>query len=107
MAHWLPLALVLLAVAGWADVLSAVFRNTIIQSAGPDGMRGRLMGVQVAVVAGGAPLGGLEAGAVATAFGDTVSVVSGGLACVAGALLVAWAMPGFTRLRSAPHERTE
>jgi MFS family permease len=106
-AHWLPLALVLLAVAGWADVLSAVFRNTIIQSAGPDGMRGRLMGVQVAVVAGGPRLGDLEAGAVATAFGDTVSVVSGGLACVAGALLVAWAMPGFTRLRAAPHERTE
>jgi MFS family permease len=102
-AHWLPLALVLLAVAGWADVLSAVFRNTIIQFAGPDGMRGRLMGVQMAVVAGGPRLGDLEAGAVATAFGDTVSVVSGGLACVAGALVVAWALPGFTRLRSALH----
>jgi len=107
MAHWLPLALVLLAVAGWADVLSAVFRNTIIQSAGPDGMRGRLMGVQMAVVAGGPRLGDLEAGGVATAFGNTVSVVSGGLACVAGALLVAWALPGFTRLRSVLHERTD
>jgi MFS family permease len=107
MAHWLPLALVLLAVAGWADVLSAVFRNTIIQFAGPDGMRGRLMGVQMAVVAGGPRLGDLEAGGVATAFGNTVSVVSGGLACVAGALLVAWALPGFTRLRSVLHERTD
>jgi MFS family permease len=106
-AHWLPLALVLLAVAGWADVLSAVFRNTIIQFAGPDGMRGRLMGVQMAVVAGGPRLGDLEAGAVATAFGDTVSVVSGGLACVAGALLVAWRLPGFTRLRSALHEQAD
>jgi MFS family permease len=106
-AHWLPLALVLLAVAGWADVLSAVFRNTIIQFAGPDGMRGRLMGVQMAVVAGGPRLGDLEAGAVATAFGDTVSVVSGGLACVAGALAVAWALPGFTRLRSVLHEQAD
>jgi predicted MFS family arabinose efflux permease len=106
-AHWLPLALVLLAVAGWADVLSAVFRNTIIQFAGPDGMRGRLMGVQMAVVAGGPRLGDLEAGAVATAFGDTVSVVSGGLACVAGAVLVAWALPGFTRLRSVLHEQAD
>jgi predicted MFS family arabinose efflux permease len=104
-AHLLPLALLLLAVAGWADVVSAVFRNTIIQFAGPDGMRGRLMGGQMAVVAGGPRLGDLEAGAVATAFGDTVSVVSGGLACVAGAVLVAWALPGFTRLRSALHER--
>jgi MFS family permease len=84
LVRWLPLALLLLAVAGWADVVSAVFRNTIIQFAGPDGMRGRLMGVQMAVVAGGPRLGDLEAGAVATAFGDTVSVVSGGLACIAG-----------------------
>jgi MFS family permease len=107
LAHWLPLALVLLAVAGWADVVSAVFRNTIIQFAGPDGMRGRLMGVQMAVVAGGPRLGDLEAGAVATAFGDTVSVVSGGLACVAGALLVAWGLPEFTHLRSALHEQAD
>jgi predicted MFS family arabinose efflux permease len=99
-AHWLPLALVLLAIAGWADVLSAVFRNTIIQFAGPDGMRGRLMGVQMAVVAGGPRLGDLESGAVATAFGDTASVISGGLACVVGAFAVAWALPGFTGLRS-------
>ena len=98
-AHWLPLALVLLAVAGWADVLSAVFRNTIIQFAGPDGMRGRLMCVQMAVVAGGPRLGDLEAGAVATAFGDTASVVSGGLACIVGAFAVARALPGFTKLR--------
>ncbi len=98
-AHWLPLALALLAVAGWADVLSAVFRNTIIQFAGPDGMRGRLMGVQMAVVAGGPRLGDLEAGAVATAFGDTASVVSGGLACMVGAFAVARALPGFTKLR--------
>ena len=97
---WLPAALALLVVAGAADVVSAVFRNTIIQFAGPDGMRGRLMGVQMAVVAGGPRLGDLEAGAVATAFGDTVSVVSGGLACIAGALLIAWALPGFTRARS-------
>jgi len=106
-AHWLPLALVLLAVAGWADVLSAVFRNTIIQLTAPDGMRGRLMGVQTAVVAGGPRLGDLEAGAVATVFGDTVSVVSGGLACIAGALVLAWAIPGFTRQRSVLHERAD
>jgi MFS family permease len=97
---FLPVALVLLAVAGWADVLSAVFRNTIIQFAGPDSMRGRLMGVQMAVVAGGPRLGDLEAGGIATAFGDTVSVVSGGLACIAGALLVARLLPEFRHQRS-------
>jgi len=41
---WLWAALPLLAVAGWADVISAVFRNTIIQFSGPDKLRGRLMG---------------------------------------------------------------
>ncbi|MBO0821470.1 MAG: MFS transporter [Nocardiopsaceae bacterium] len=100
LVRFLPAALVLLAVAGWADVISAVFRSTIIQFSGPDNLRGRLMGVQMAVVAGGPRLGDLESGAVATAFGDTVSVVSGGLACVAGALLVARLLPGFRRQRA-------
>jgi MFS family permease len=100
---WLPAALVLLAVAGWADVISAVFRNTIIQLSAPDQLRGRLQGVQMAVVAGGPRLGDLEAGVVATAFGDSTSVISGGLACVVGAVLLARLLPGFRRQRAAPH----
>jgi MFS family permease len=99
LVHWLPLALVLLAAAGCADVISAVFRSTIIQLAVPDGLRGRLAGLQIAVVTGGPRIGDLEAGAVATAFGDTFSVVSGGLACIAGALVLARALPGFRRQR--------
>ena len=51
LVSWLPGALALLAVAGWADVISAVFRNTIIQLAVPDALRGRLSGLQIAVVA--------------------------------------------------------
>ncbi|HEX4829511.1 MAG TPA: MFS transporter [Trebonia sp.] len=99
LAPWLWAALVLLAIAGWADVISAVFRNTIIAFAAPDKLRGRLMGVQIAVVAGGPRLGDLEAGAVAEAFGNTASVVSGGLACIVGALLVARLLPGFRNQR--------
>jgi MFS family permease len=90
-------ALILLALAGWADVVSAVFRNTILQTAVPDSLRGRLSAIQIAVVQGGPRLGDLEAGAVAEGFGATFSVVSGGLACVAGALLLAAALPGFRR----------
>jgi MFS family permease len=97
LVSWLPGALALLAVAGAADVISAVFRNTIIQLAVPDALRGRLSGLQIAVVTGGPRLGDLEAGAVATGFGDTVSVVSGGLACIAGALILARLLPGFRR----------
>jgi predicted MFS family arabinose efflux permease len=96
---WLAVALALLAVAGCADVISAVFRSTIIQLAVPDALRGRLSGLQIAVVTGGPRIGDLESGAVATGFGDTVSVVSGGLACIAGALVLARLLPGFRRQR--------
>lgn len=95
----LPVALGLLAVAGWADVLSAVFRNTIIQLSTPDRLRGRLSGLQIAVVQGGPRLGDLEAGGVASALGDQVSVVSGGVACFAGALVLARLLPGLRKLR--------
>jgi len=107
LVSWLPLALLLLAAAGCADVISAVFRSTIIQLTVPDALRGRLAGLQIAVVTGGPRVGDLESGVVATAFGDTFSVVSGGLACIAGALVLARLMPGFRRLRisaSSPQE---
>jgi len=51
-------------------------------------------------VAGGPRIGDLESGAVAAAFGDTVSVVSGGLACIAGALVLARLLPGFRQQRT-------
>ena len=102
LVSWLPLALLLLALAGCADVISAVFRSTIIQLAVPDALRGRLAGLQIAVVTGGPRVGDLEAGAVAAGFGNTASVVSGGLACIAGALLLARALPGFRRQRMDP-----
>lgn len=96
-APWLALALVLLAIAGAADVISAVFRNTILQFETPDHLGGRLFAIQTAVVTGGPRLGDTEAGAVAALAGVTTSVVSGGLACVAGAAAIAWLLPGFRR----------
>jgi MFS family permease len=99
---WLPAALVLLAVAGWADVISAVFRNTIIQLSVPDRLLGRLSGVQIGVVAGGPRLGDLESGGVATAFSNEFAVVSGGLACIVGALVLARILPDFRRLQVSP-----
>jgi hypothetical protein len=77
-------------------MISAVFRGTIIQLAVPDALRGRLMGMQMAVVTAGPRIGDAESGAVATAFGATTSVVSGGLACIAGALLLARLLPAFS-----------
>jgi MFS family permease len=97
LVRWLPLALLLLAIAGAADNVSAVFRSTILQSATPDEYRGRLQGVFTVVVAGGPRLGDVEAGAVAVLFGETISVVSGGLICVGLAVGLAAKFPGFLK----------
>ncbi|WP_405006804.1 MFS transporter [Kitasatospora purpeofusca] len=97
LARNLWLGLLLLAVAGCADTISMIFRNTMMQVAAPDEMRGRLQGVFIVVVAGGPRLGDFESGAVASLTSPTVSVVSGGLACVAAILLLAARRPAFLR----------
>ena len=94
-------ALVLLAVAGWADVISAILRSTILQVTVPDRLRGRLSGIHILVVTGGPRLGDLEAGLVAAAVSPTFSVITGGLACIAGAGLVALRYPELRRYRAA------
>src|SRR5690606_20548420 len=75
-------AMVCLALAGAADAVSSVFRQTILQSATPDSMRGRLQGVFIVVVAGGPRLGELVLGAEASWFGEHWAAVIGGLTCV-------------------------
>ena len=92
-------ALGALAVAGAADVVSAVFRNTILQANTPDDLRGRLSGIHILVVTGGPRLGDVEAGIVAALTSPTVSVVSGGLLCVVGVGALALAAPTFARYR--------
>jgi hypothetical protein len=88
-----PLALALLAIAGAADMYSAVFRGTILQLATPDALRGRLAAMHLMVVTGGPRIGDLEATAVAAAVNASFSAWSGGLACVLGVFLVAWRFP--------------
>jgi MFS family permease len=91
------LGLLLLAIAGAADMVSAIFRNTILQVATPDALRGRLQGVFIVVVTGGPRLGDFEAGSVGSAFGSQVSVVTGGVACMIGVAALAAAYPSFNR----------
>jgi len=93
----LSIGLLFLAMAGAADMVSAVFRSTILQVATPDELRGRLQGVFIVVVAGGPRLGDVVAGTAATVLGERIAIVSGGLACIgATLLLVAWHR-GFVR----------
>ncbi|KIQ65913.1 MFS transporter [Kitasatospora griseola] len=93
----LPLGLLLLAAAGCADTVSMIFRNTMMQVAAPDDMRGRLQGIFIVVVAGGPRLGDFESGTVATLTTPTLSILTGGLACIAAVLLLAARRPAFLR----------
>jgi len=86
-------AAALLALAGAADSVSAVCRSVINQTLTPDEMRGRMSSVFSLVVTSGPRLGDVEAGVVASLTSVRTSVVSGGLACVAGALVVTAASP--------------
>jgi hypothetical protein len=95
LSPWLWLALVLLAVAGAGDAISAVFRSTMLQLTTPDRLRGRLSAVQIAVVAGGPRIGDAEAGVVAAGFGPRVAAWSGGMASAVGAVVIARLLPGF------------
>jgi len=91
----LPLALAMLALAGAADVVSAIFRGSIVQLSVPDSLRGRLSSMHMAVVAGGPRLGDLEAGVVAALSSVRFSIVSGGLACVLASVGIARWAPSF------------
>lgn len=107
LTHSLWLAFVLLAAAGTADVISAVFRGTILQQTVTDAVRGRLSALHILVVTGGPRLGDLEAGLVASAFTPAISVISGGVACVVGVLALALLMPEFARYQSPHHENAQ
>ena len=97
LAHQLWLAVVLLAVAGAADLVSAVYRQTILQTYAPDEMRGRMQGVFTAVVAGGPRLGDVRAGATAAVAGTTFSWVGGGVACMVVVAIAGFCIRPFWR----------
>jgi MFS family permease len=91
------LGLVLLAVAGAADDVSAVFRSTIMLSATPESMRGRLTGIEFMQVASAPTLGNMEAAFVASLTSLRFSIVSGGFLCVIGTVAVAALFPALLR----------
>lgn len=94
---WLWPAMGCLVAAGALDAVSAVFRQTILQSATPDEMRGRLQGVFIVVVAGGPRLGDVFSGTTGDLGGEAFAAILGGLLCVAAALLLARLQPRFVR----------
>jgi len=91
------LAMLMLAIAGAADMWSGIFRSSIGQTLTPDAMRGRMSGIELSVVASGPALGNLEAGVVGSLVSVPFSIVSGGLACIAGVGVIAALVPQFAR----------
>lgn len=89
------LSVVLLAIAGGADMISAIFRNTMWNGTIPDHLRGRLAGVEMVSYMSGPLLGNAESGLVAALFNTQVSIVSGGILCVIGVAVCAFRLPRF------------
>lgn len=93
------LSFMCLALTGATDTVSMVFRNLIRQLETPDHLRGRMVGVNMVFFAGGPQLGELEAGLVGQWLGPVVSVVTGGLACIAVTAWIAATTPALRRYR--------
>lgn len=91
------LALLFLAIAGAADVVSAVLRSSVVQMETPDELRGRVASVHILVVTSGPQIGDIEAALVASAIGAQLSVISGGLLSLLGVIVVARAFPELDR----------
>lgn len=96
-ALWFALAF--LALGGGADMISAAFRSTMLQTVATDEMRGRLQGVFIVVVAGGPRIGDVLHGAAAASVGTAAAAAGGGVLVVIGVSLAALALPAFIRYR--------
>jgi len=92
-----PLALVFLAIAGGADVFSAVLRSSVVQLSTPDDLRGRVSAIHLLVVISGPRAGDIESAAVASVIGTQLSVLTGGIACLLGVFAVARWFPELDR----------
>lgn len=108
LARSFVLAFALLALAGAADVLSVVFRSTIVQVETPDRYRGRVSAAEYVVGFGCPQLGNFRGGALASVTSPAISAVTGGLSTIVGAALIGLAMPDFPRYRAgSPGDRPD
>jgi MFS family permease len=92
-ALWLAVAF--LAGSGAADMISAAYRSTMLQTAAPDELRGRLQGVFTVVVAGGPRLGDFVMGSLASVTNEQRAMLIGGVACIVGVLVAVAAQRRF------------
>lgn len=96
---WLAVAVVFFAAGGAADVASAAFRSTMLQSSATDAMRGRLQGVFIVVVAGGPRVADVLHGLVAGQLGAATTTIVGGVLVIVLTLLASALVPAFAKYR--------
>ena len=96
---WLAVAVAMLIVGGAADMASAAFRTSMLQSAAADGVRGRLQGIFIVVVAGGPRVADTAHGASAALVGTAAAAAGGGVLVVILTVVAALAVPSFVRYR--------
>jgi MFS family permease len=95
----LVLAVLMLVVGGAADMSSAAFRQSMLQGAAADAVRGRLQGVFIVVVAGGPRIADVAHGGVAAVIGTGATAAGGGVLVVVLVIAAALAVPAFVRYR--------
>ncbi len=96
---WLVVAVLMLVVGGAADMASAAFRTSMLQSAAADEVRGRLQGIFIVVVAGGPRIADVAHGASAAMVGTAAAAAGGGVLVVVGVVVAALVVPSFVRYR--------
>jgi len=95
----LAVAVLMLVLGGAADMSSSAFRNSMLQSAGSDAVRGRLQGVFIVVVAGGPRIADVVHGGAAAVVGTAVAAGVGGLLVIVLVAACAQASPTFLGYR--------
>lgn len=90
-------ALIFLAVAGFFDMISGIFRGAIWNQTIPNQLRGRLASIEMISYLTGPMLGGAKMGIVAERFGVKTAIVSGGILCVVGIGGLALFLPTFIK----------
>ena len=93
LSHTLWLSLALLPIAGGGFMVQTASTNTILQTIVDERLRGRVMAFYAMAFLGTAPIGSLVAGVVASRIGVQMTILLGGLACVAGASWFALRLP--------------
>jgi hypothetical protein len=99
LATHIAMALVALVVVGASDMVSVVIRQTLLQVATPDAVRGRVMAVNELAVNASNELGELESGFTAAWFGLVPAIVVGGIASLVVVIIHAVGFPMLRRER--------